>query len=271
MDRTAFITGASRGIGKAIALKLAKEGWNIVIAAKSTHETPKLPGTIYSAAEEVSCYGTKVLPVVCNVALQDDIDRAVEKSLTEFGHLDALIHNAGALWWRDVVDTPMKRFDLVMNVNVRAGFALTAAFLPGMIQRNRGHIIMMSPPVDLAVIPGHIAYMISKFGMTMIVHGLAEELARSEVSATALWPKTMIESYATINYRLGDPSVWRKADILADATHEILQRPKETKGQALIDEDFLRSLGNTDFDQYKCVPEGQPALLDSAAMRAAKS
>ncbi|MBI5095096.1 MAG: SDR family oxidoreductase [Candidatus Hydrogenedentes bacterium] len=271
MRNVAFISGASRGIGKAIGLKLASEGWDIVVAAKTEKDTPKLPGTIYSAAEEMRALGANALPVVCNVASQESIDAAVEKTLAAFGRVDAVINNAGALWWKNMEETPMKRFDLVMNVNVRAAFALTAGFLPTLKKQNSGHIIMMSPPVDLRVIPGHIAYMISKFGMTMIAFGLAEELRDSNISATALWPKTVIESYATINYHLGDPSVWRKADILADATFEILRRPAETKGKAFLDEDFLRSIGYTDFEKYNCVPGGQPMILDWNTAGAAQS
>lgn len=271
MRKVAFITGASRGIGKAIGLKLAANGWDIVVAAKSETDTPKLPGTIYSAAEEMRALGANALPVVCNVAVQESIDAAIEKTRSAFRRVDAVINNAGALWWRDMDDTPMKRFDLVMNVNVRAAFAVTAGFLPTLKRQNSGHVIMMSPPVDLRVVPGHIAYMISKFGMTMIAHGLAEELRNSAVSVTALWPKTVIESYATINFGLGDPSVWRKADILADATYEILQRPAETKGLALLDEDFLRSIGYTDFERYNCVPGGRPMVLDWNTMGSARS
>lgn len=271
MGKVAFISGATRGVGKACALRLAQAGWDIVVAAKSTAEKPNLPGTIYTAAEEIGAFGTRVLPVKCNVAVQEDIDLAAAATLETFGRIDAVVHNAGALWWRDVMETPMKRFDLVMNVNARAGFALTAAFLPTMQAQNSGHVVMMSPPIDLSVLPGHVAYMISKFGMTMLVHGLAEELAGSPISTTALWPHTLIESYATINYHLGEPRDWRKADILADALFEILQRPAETKGKALIDEPFLRSVGYTDFDRYKCVQDGAPKVLDSGAMRAARS
>jgi len=262
MRNVAFITGASRGIGKAIGLKLAREGWDIVVAAKSEKDTPKLPGTIYTAADEMRALGATVLPVACNVASQESVDAAVEKTLSAFGRVDAVINNAGALWWKDMSETPMKRFDLVMDVNVRGAFAVSAGFLPTLLKQNSGHIITMSPPIDLSVVPGHIAYMISKFGMTMIVLGLAEELRDSNISATALWPKTVIESFATINYHLGDPSVWRKADILADATFEILKRPAQTKGRALLDEEFLREVGYTDFEQYNCVPGGQPLILD---------
>jgi len=269
--KVAFITGASRGIGLACAHRLAREGWDIVVAAKTVDPNPKLPGTIHTAAEELRQHGTDILAVQCNVADVDSVNTAAQATLEHFGRVDAVINNAGALWWRDMIDTPMKRFDLVMNVNARGAYAVTGAFLPTMLEQGSGHVIMMSPPIELEVLPGHIAYCISKFGMTMIAMGLAEELEGKGIYATALWPKTVIESYATINYGMGEPSIWRKADILADATWEILEHPGETNGKALIDEDFLRSVGYTDFDQYKCTPDGNPLVLDAATMRASRS
>jgi citronellol/citronellal dehydrogenase len=271
MRKVAFITGGSRGIGKACAIKLAKEGWDIAIAAKTVEPQPNLEGTIYTAADEVRAHGAEVLPVQCNVRDVDNVQAAAKATLDKFGRIDAVINNAGALWWRNMDETPMKRFDLVMEVNARGAYAVTEAFLPAMKAQKDGHVVMMSPPVDLSVVPGHIAYMISKFGMTMIAQGLAEEMKDYNIRGTALWPKTIIESYATMNFNLGDPSIWRKADILADATFEILQHPDKSNGRAVIDEDFLREVGYTDFDQYKCVAEGEPMALDSDLMRAAKS
>ncbi len=271
MGKVAFITGGSRGIGKACAEKLAREGWDIAIAAKTIEPNPKLPGTIYTAAEEIGKHGTEVLPVQCNVADVNSVTQAAEETLKKFGRIDAVINNAGALWWRNMDETPMKKFDLVMNVNARGAFAVTSAFLPKMKEQQSGHVIMMSPPVDMEVVPGHIAYMISKFGMTMTALGIAEEFADLGIKATALWPKTIVESYATINFGMGDPSIWRKADILADATYEILQHPDKANGRALIDEDWLREVGYTDFDQYKCTPEGNPLELNNEVMRAARS
>ncbi len=268
MNKVAFITGASRGIGKAVALKLAREGWDIVVAAKSIEEDPRLPGTIYSAAREIEQYGTRVLPVQCNVIRDDSIRGAVEKTLAEFEKIDAVINNAGALWWTRIEDTPLKRFDLVMNVNVRGAFAVTQAFLPTMIEQRSGHVIMMSPPVDTTRLQGATAYLISKFGMTLTALGLAKEYQGQGIHATALWPTTVIESYATLNYGLGNPKTWRKADILGDAVHEILLRPQLSNGRALHDEPFLRECGYTDFEQYLCEPDGEPMplTLESAAL-----
>lgn len=271
MRKVAFITGASRGIGKACAVKLAREGYDIVIAAKTVEPHPKLDGTVFTAAEEIAQYGTGVLPVPCNVRDLASVQAAARATLDRFGRVDVVINNAGALWWRPMDETPMNRFDLVMEVNARGAYAVTEAFLETMKAQKSGHVIMMSPPVDLSIVPGHIAYMISKFGMTITALGLAREMQDYHIRATALWPKTIIESYATINFGLGDPAVWRKADILADAVWEVVQHPEASNGRALIDEDFLRQVGYTDFEQYKCVPEGEPLALDSGLMRAARS
>lgn len=267
----AFITGASRGIGRACALRLAREGWDIAIAAKSTQEDPRLPGTIFSVAAEVEALGVSALPLKCNVREESEIQEAAQACLNRFGRIDAVINNAGAMWWRTMDETPLKRFDLMMDVNVRASYAVTLAFLPAMKEQRHGHVIMMSPPVELEILPGHIAYGISKFGMTMIVLGMVEEFREYNIRATALWPKTVIESYASINFGLGDPRMWRKADIVADAVWEILRHPDKSSGRALIDEDFLREVGYTDFDQYLCVPDGQPLVLDTRAMRSSRT
>jgi citronellol/citronellal dehydrogenase len=271
MGKVAFITGASRGIGYACAERLAKAGWAIVVAAKTTEPDPRLPGTIYTAAESLRTHGTEVLPVACNVRDEESVRRAAAETLDRFGRVDAVINNAGALWWRTMDETPLKKFDLVMEVNARGAYAVTEAFLTVMKAQRSGHVINMSPPIDMSVVPGHIAYMISKFGMTMIACGIAEEFADYNIRGTALWPKTLIESYATINFGMGTPELWRKADILADAAYEILEHPDASNGRALIDEDFLREVGYVDFDRYRCVPEGEPLELNSAVMRAAQS
>lgn len=269
MRKVAFITGATRGVGRACARKLAREGWDVVVAGRSTTEQANLPGTVYSVAEEIRALGVNALPVYCNLVEQQSIDLAVAETLNVFGRVDAVINNAGALWWRDVDETPMKRFDLVMNVNARGAFAVTSGFLPTLRRQNSGHVICMSPPLDLTILAGHVAYLISKYGMTMLAVGLAEELANTGISATALWPRTIIESAASINHQMGTPAMWRKPDILADAVFEILQRPEETRGQCLIDEEFLRGIGYTDFEQYNCVPGGQPLPLTAEVLRMA--
>lgn len=270
-NKVAFITGASRGIGLACAHRLAKEGWDIVVAAKTVDENPKLPGTIFTAAEDIRQHGTEVLPVQCNVRDLESIAKAKDATLEKFGRIDAVINNAGALWWRNMDETPMNRFDLVMDVNARGAYAVTEAFLETMKAQKSGHAIFMSPPIDLSVVPGHIAYMISKFGMTMIALGIAEEFEEYNIKGSALWPATVVESAATRNYNMGDESVWRSADIIADATWEILQNPDKSNGKALIDEEFLREVGYTDFDKYKCREDSEPLSLNSDIMRMARS
>ena len=261
-DRVVFITGASRGIGRAVALACAREGADVVIAAKSEVDSERLPGTIHSVAKEVEALGRKALPVRLDVRDADACAACIAHAIEKFGHIDALVNNAGALWWSDVVDTPMKKFDLIMSINVRASFALSQAVLPHMIARKYGHIVMMSPPVEAHAVAGHGAYSVSKFGMSMIAEAIAEECHEHNVTANALWPATAVESYATINFGLGGPEIWRKADIIADATVELLSKePKARKGQSWIDEDLLRSVGVTDFSKYQCVPGKEPPKM----------
>jgi len=268
--RVAIITGASRGIGKAIALKLAKEGADIVVAAKTAEPDPRLPGTIHDTAREVEALGRRALAVKCDVRETDQIDAMVQQALDTFGKVDILINNAGALWWYPVLDTPPKKFDLVMGINARAAFYAARACLPSMIKNKWGHIINMSPPIDLRTIGYHVAYMISKYGMTMIAHGLAEEVKEHNVAVNALWPVTIIESQATINFGLMPREMWRTADILSDSTYAIVEKdPMFRTGQALLDEDVLKADGVTNFDKYRCDPNVEPAKIDWEMIKAA--
>jgi citronellol/citronellal dehydrogenase len=257
--RVAFITGASRGVGRCIALALAREGADIAVAAKTVEPNPKLPGTIHTTAAEVEALGRRALPLQVDVRDDQAVAVAVRTTLERFGRIDFLVNNAGALFWQELAETPLSRFDRVMGVNVRGAFACTREVLPTMIARDYGHILMMSPPVDQAAAAGKIAYAVSKFGMTLIAHGLAGELTGHNVACNALWPATLIESYATINFSLGNPSVWRKPDILADAALKIFAKPPASfTGRALIDEDFLREEGETEFARYRCDPAHEP-------------
>jgi citronellol/citronellal dehydrogenase len=263
-DRVAIITGASRGIGRAVALGLAKQGCHIVVAAKSTGSTDKLPGSIYTVAHEVEALGAKALPYQIDVRDADQIEALAAQTVKQFGRIDMLINNAGALWWQPILETPPKRFDLVMGVNARAAFLAARAVLPAMRDRQWGHIINMSPPIDLKMVPGKIAYCISKFGMTLLSHGLAEEVRGWNVAVNSLWPVTIIESQASINWKMGEPSMWRKPDILVDCVVRLVQKePKEITGKALLDEDFLKAEGVTDFSGYACVPGTQPMRIPS--------
>ena len=194
LNRVVFITGASRGIGRATALACAREGADVVIAAKTeVSADPRLPGTIHDVAREVEALGRRALPLKLDVRDADAGEAAVEAAAAHFGRIDALINNAGALWWADVLETPVKKFDLIMGINVRAAFVLSRAVLPHMLRQRWGHIVMMSPPVDPAAVGHHGAYAVSKFGMTMIAQAIAEEAQDSNVTAHALWPATAVE------------------------------------------------------------------------------
>ncbi len=258
-DKVAIITGASRGIGRALVLGLAKQGCNIVVAAKSVESSEKLPGSIYTVAEEVQKLGVQALAVQVDVRDGEQIERMVAQTVERFGRIDILINNAGALWWQPLLETPAKRFDLVMNVNARAALLACKAVLPPMIERRWGHIINMSPPLNMQALPGRIAYCISKFGMTLLTFGLAEEVKPHNVAVNSLWPVTVIESQASINWGLGTPAMWRKPDILVDCVVRIVRKePSALTGRALLDEDFLREEGVTDFSGYACVPGSAP-------------
>jgi citronellol/citronellal dehydrogenase len=260
--RVAIVTGASRGIGRAIALGLASAGCHIVIAAKSTQSSEKLPGSIFSVAEEVRALGRQALALQTDVRDEGRIEALAARTLEQFGQIDILVNNAGALHWKPLLDTPAKRFDLVMGVNARAAFLCCRAVLPAMIQRRWGHIINLSPPLDLAMVPGRIVYSISKLGMTLLTLGLAEEVRSHNIAVNCLWPVTIIESQASINWGLGTPAMWRKPDILVDCVLRMVgKEPAELTGQVLLDEDFLRAEGVTDFSDYSCVAGTNPPRL----------
>mmetsp|Transcript_15627 Transcript_15627/g.44321 ORF Transcript_15627/g.44321 Transcript_15627/m.44321 type:complete len:291 (-) Transcript_15627:714-1586(-) len=260
--RVAVITGASRGIGRECALSLAREGCHIVVAAKSVEDKPNLPGTIFSVAEEVKQLGQRAIPIQVDVRSEDSVKAMIDKTIEEFGRLDILINNAGALWWKKLEDTPMKRYDLINGVNSRGTFVCTQNAIPHMLKNKWGHVINMSPPVDLSMLDGKIAYCISKFGMTIQAHGLAQELGGQGVACNALWPATAVESYATLNFGLGGPSMWRKASIIADSVVMICKEdPNTFTGHALIDEDYMRSRGINDFKKYRCDPDSEPPRI----------
>lgn len=261
--QVAIVTGGSRGIGREVCLTLAREGCHVCVAAKSVEEQPNLPGTIFKVAEEVQALGVEALPIQVDVRNDQSVERMIDAVIQKWGRIDILINNAGALWWKDMVDTPMKRYDLINDVNSRGTFLCTKLCLPYMLKQKHGHIVNMSPPIDMNMLPGRIGYSISKFGMTLIAHGIGKELAGTGVACNALWPATMVESFATINFNLGGPSLWRKATIIADATLEIVcTDPNKLTGHALIDEDYLRSIGVTDFKKYRCDPDCEPPRLN---------
>jgi len=260
--QVAVITGSSRGIGKNIALRLARAGADIVVAAKSELSRDSLPGSIHETVSEIEALGRQALAVRTNVRDADQLESMVNAALERFGRIDILINNAGALHWRSVADTPPKRYDLMMEVNARAAFVASHFVLPHMIERGSGTIIQMSPPIDLRMLPGKTGYCMSKFGMSLLAMGMGAEVKATEIKSCALWPATAIESQATINHKLGGPQYWRKADILADAVGAILAANSEqVNGKCLVDEDVLSMMGVSDFEQYNCVEGGTPMRI----------
>jgi citronellol/citronellal dehydrogenase len=268
LHRVVLITGASRGIGRACALACAAAGADVVVAARTEATTdPRLPGTIHDVAREVEALGRRALPLKLDVRDAAACEAAVEAAAARFGRVDALVNNAGALFWADVAETPLGKLDLVMGVNVRASFVLSRAVLPHMRKQRFGHIVMMSPPVDASAAAHRGAYAVSKLGMTLLAQAITEETLDANVTAHALWPATAVESYATLNFGLGGPEQWRKADIVADAVVALLSRePSARRGRSWIDEDVLRADGVTDFSRYQCVPGAEPPRVPFSAL-----
>ncbi|XP_012878789.1 PREDICTED: hydroxysteroid dehydrogenase-like protein 2 [Dipodomys ordii] len=260
---TVFITGASRGIGKAIALKAAKDGANIVIAAKTTQSHPKLPGTIYTAAEEIEAVGGKALPCVVDVRDEQQINNAVEKAVEKFGGIDILVNNASAISLTNTLETPTKRVDLMMSVNTRGTYLTSKACIPFLKKSKIAHILNLSPPLNLNPVwfKQHCAYTIAKYGMSMCVLGMAEEF-RGEIAVNALWPRTAIHTAAMdMLGGSGIESQCRKVEILADAAYSIFKKPKSFTGNFVIDENILKEEGIKNFDVYAVTP-GHPLLPD---------
>ncbi|KAI8520168.1 hypothetical protein Bbelb_034250 [Branchiostoma belcheri] len=261
MVPSALVLGASRGIGRQIALTLAGASYRVGVAAKTVQDTPKLPGTIYTVSDEITSRGGHALPIPCNVRNPEEINNAVSKCIREFGGLDFTVYNAGAILWEKVIDTPLKRFDLMMDVNVRGAYVMIQAVLPHMLERKAGRILLVAPPIYSRFFKGKTPYAVTKVGMTVLVHGLARELENTGVSISALWPATTIESHVT-TVKGVPPAYFRKADVFADACLAIGQEPTERlNGQALIDEDYLRSVGVTDFSKYQCLPGTEPPRI----------
>jgi len=236
--RVAIITGGSRGIGREVVLALARRGASVVIAAKTTEPHPTLPGTIYTVAQEARDAGGKALAVKTDLRDVESMRNCVEQTVKKFGRIDILINNASALWWQNIQDTPIKRYDLITQINARGTFFMTKLCLPHMERNNFGRVITMSPPISNVVgaFAGRTAYNISKFGMTMVALGVAAEYAGKNITGHSLWPATIIESLASINFELGARDAWRKATILSDATLAIISESKEFNGRQLIDD-----------------------------------
>lgn len=265
MSKVAIITGSSRGIGRKIALELAKNGYNITVAAKTIKSTNRLPGDIYSVSKEIEQLGMQALPFRLDLRDEKAIKECIKKTYEKWKRIDVLINNAGALWWKNILETPSKRYDLINGVNSRGAYLMAREAIPYMMKnKGGGHIINCSPPLtmkdnktlafDFNVFKGKIAYMISKLGMTITAIGIAEEFKNKGIAANTLWPLRPIESYALINHKLGEKKLWRKPDIISDSILEIIKEdPYTFSGNQLIDEIYLQSKGIKDFSKYDCI------------------
>ncbi|MEP6794221.1 MAG: NAD(P)-dependent oxidoreductase [Saprospiraceae bacterium] len=257
--KTAIITGSSRGIGLSIARKLASAGVNVVIAAKTTDPHPKLPGTIYSAAEEIKAAGGRALAVVLDVRDEEQIQSVVNETVSHFGGIDILINNASAIFLAGIEHTPSKRYDLMHQINVRGTYLMSQACIPHLKKSNHAHILTLSPPVEMDPkwFENHTAYTMSKYGMSMVMFGLAAELKPYKIAANALWPKTTIATAAVQNLLGGDALIKqsRWPAIVADAAYYIVaQDPASASGQFYSDEEILIKNGITDFTEYAVDP-----------------
>lgn len=266
-NQTLFITGASRGIGREIALRAARDGANIVIAAKSAEAHAKLPGTIHSVAEEVEAAGGKALALQLDVRDEQAVKAAMERAAEHFGGIDGLINNAGAIKLLGVEKLEAKRFDLMFQINTRAVMVCSQAALPYLKQSANGHILSLSPPLNMASkwFAQHGPYTVTKYGMSMLTLGMSEEFKKYGISVNALWPQTMIAT-AAIEFELGSREAFKRSRtpaIMADAAHAILSSSgRAISGRLLIDEEILREQGQTEFDHYRFDPEGGTLIPD---------
>ncbi|MBL6900067.1 NAD(P)-dependent oxidoreductase [Gammaproteobacteria bacterium] len=258
-NKTLFVSGASRGIGLAIAKRAAKDGANVILAAKTAEPHPKLPGTIYTAAEEIEEVGGKALPVVCDIRDEENVRNAVNKGLDHFGAIDICINNASAIQLTGTLQTDMKRYDLMNQINARGTFLVSKVCLPHLIKSDNPHILNLSPPLDMDPkwFGPHVAYTMAKFGMSLCVLGMAEEFKDEGVAVNALWPRTAVATAAIKNALGGDSimNISRSPEIMADAAHVILTKnSREFTGNFCIDDNLLADNGVTDFSQYAEVP-----------------
>jgi citronellol/citronellal dehydrogenase len=257
--KTIFITGASRGIGLAIGLRAARDGANVVIAAKTAEPHPKLPGTIHTAAAAIEKAGGRALPCVVDVRSEEQIQAAVERAVAAFGGIDVLVNNASAISLTGTLATSMKRFDLMHQINTRGTFACSQACLPHLMKADNPHILNLSPPLDLKEkwFSPHVAYTMAKYGMSLCVLGMAGEFREAGIAVNALWPRTVIATAAVQNLLGGDATIRgsRQPEIVADAAYVILTKPsRECTGNFFVDDEVLRSVGVTDLAKYQTVP-----------------
>ncbi len=265
-NRTLFITGASRGIGLAIALRAARDGANVIVAAKTVEPHPKLPGTIHTAARAIEEAGGRALPVVVDVREEAEVAAAVEKAVATFGGIDILVNNASAISLTGTLATPMRIYDRMMTVNTRGTFLCSQACLPHLKRAENPHVLNLSPPLNMDArwFAPHVAYTMAKYGMSMCVLGMAREFAPDGIAVNALWPRTAIAT-AAIEFAVGNEAMLkfcRKPEIVADAAYVVLSgRSRDRTGQFLIDDEVLAAAGVSDFDGYQVEP-GAPLALD---------
>jgi citronellol/citronellal dehydrogenase len=263
--KTLFVTGGSRGIGLAIALRAAADGANVAIAAKTVEPHPKLEGTIHTAAAEIAKAGGCALPLAVDVRDEDAVKSAIEQTVKTFGGLDIVVNNASAIQLKPAEQTNMNRFDLMHGINARGTFMVSKFAIPHLAKAANPHILMLSPPLDMKEkwFAAHTAYSMAKFGMSLVVLGLAGELRGKGIAVNALWPRTTIATAAVKNLLGGDAlmRMSRKPEILAEAAYRIFHKPKSFTGNFLIDDTFLAGEGVTDFDQYRVDPS-QPLQVD---------
>jgi citronellol/citronellal dehydrogenase len=257
--KTLFISGASRGIGLAIAVRAARDGANVAVAAKTAAPHPKLPGTIYTAAEEIEKAGGKALPIVCDIRFEEQVQSAVDQTAAKFGGIDILVNNASAISLTGTLQTDMKRYDLMNGINARGTYLVSRTCIPYLKKTANPHVLNLSPPLDMNPkwFAGHTAYSMAKYGMSMCVLGMAAEFKDDGIAFNALWPRTGIATAAIRNALAGDEGMkhCRTVDILADAAYLIFnKKAKEFTGNFLIDDTFLAANGVTDFDRYRVDP-----------------
>ncbi|MBJ7462505.1 MAG: NAD(P)-dependent oxidoreductase [Mycolicibacterium sp.] len=264
--KTMFISGASRGIGLAIAKRVAADGANVALLAKTAEPHPKLPGTVYTAAREIEEAGGQALPIVGDVRDPDGVQAAVAAAAEQFGGIDICVNNASAINLSPILDVPMKRFDLMNGIQVRGTYAVSQACIPHMIGRENPHILTLSPPIRMEqkwLTP--TAYMMAKFGMTLCALGIAEEMREQGIASNTLWPRTMVATAAVQNLLGGDESMARsrKPEVYSDAAYAVLTRPaREYTGNTLLCEDVLLESGVTDLSAYNCTPGAQDLGVD---------
>ena len=265
-DKTLFITGASRGIGLAIALRAARDGANVVVAAKTAGPHPRLPGTVYTAVEEIEAAGGRGFACVTDIRFEDQVKAAVDQTIETFGGIDILVNNASAIHLAGTIDMPMKRYDLLHSINTRGTFLVSKLCLPHLLKAENPHILNLSPPLNMDPrwFSEQLAYTMSKYGMSMCVLGMAEEFKDEGVAVNALWPRTVIATAAVRNLLGGDETIkcCRQPEIVADAAYAILSRnSRECTGNFFIDDEVLAAEGVTDLDQYSVTP-GEELLPD---------